>query len=50
MKHTKSIYFASGLSLGIGCSLIISTFYQRFYQREIEHEAIIHGSPGTLIV
>lgn len=46
MKYTKSIYFASGLSLGIGGSLIIS----KFYKREIEHDALIHGSPGNFIV
>ena len=44
MKYTKSIYFVSGLSIGFGTNFIISTFYKR----EIEHDALIHGSPGNI--
>jgi hypothetical protein len=45
MKYSKSIYFVSGLSMGLGANLVISTFYER----EIEHESLIHGSPGNFL-
>ena len=46
MKYTKSIFFASGLTFGIGGSLIVSFLYRQ--EVEKTHDALIHGSPGEI--